>query len=604
MVLPPMKNFKDPDQFSWKDLMSATWYFLEGYRRPFIFWTITLFIVFFYQLVPPVIIGKIIDFFTTYKPGQSLSLFYGLAIFLGVANALAAIIRLTAKNRLAELGAELNYSAKVKGFEKLVDFSLSWHDKENSGNKVQRIQNGLTSFSDMRRLINQDGFQVTTAILGIIFVFLFLSPLFVIFLVVYLSVFFAINFSFYSRMLTLQNEFNKVREAATGNYFEGLSNVLTIKTLGAKDSFKKNIHSSEQLSKEYGYKLIAIGINKWKAFQIFNAASIVVYLLMIGRDLLGGVITIGSIFIFYTYLMRLVDAAGTSTEAFERLIEIKSSIARMMPIYWEEEELVHGTVPFPKTWKEIVIKDGSFNYRGPQDAVESAALFEIKNLNITIHKNEKIGIVGSSGSGKSTLGRLLLGLYQLKSGEFSVDHINFYDIMHSTVTKEIAIVLQETEMFNLSLTDNITLLKKIDPELLAKAIEIAQLQKIIDKLPQGLATVIGEKGYRLSGGERQRIGIARAIYKDPQLFVFDEATSALDSKTESLIQKALEKELHKKTLVVIAHRVSTLKNVDRICVFEKGSLVEEGTYQSLANDPGSKFYEIAQMQNKQSAKHG
>jgi ABC-type multidrug transport system fused ATPase/permease subunit len=222
----------------------------------------------------------------------------------------------------------------------------------------------------------------------------------------------------------------------------------------------------------------------------------------------------------------------------------------------------------------------------------------LRTSNFTINKFEKIGIVGHSGSGKSTLAKILLGLYELEDGKFKIDDVNFYDIKHSEITHNIAIVLQDSEMFNLSLKENITLLKEND-ELLRLAIKVAQLEELITKLPEGMHTLIGEKGYRLSGGERQRIGIARAIFKNPQLLVLDEATSSLDSKTEELIQEGLEKELQKKTMIIIAHRLSTLKHVDRIYVFDNGRIAEEGKYDELITDPSSKFYQLHHFQSKQ-----
>ena len=191
----------------------------------------------------------------------------------------------------------------------------------------------------------------------------------------------------------------------------------------------------------------------------------------------------------------------------------------------------------------------------------------------------------------------MLGLYQLKGGQFMVDSLNFYDIRHTEITHQIAIVLQETEMFNLPLRDNITLLKPLDEVLLEKSIRIARLEDVVKKMPEGLDTKIGEKGYRLSGGERQRIGIARAVYKDPQMFVLDEATSALDGRTEEHIHSALEKEMKDKTMIIIAHRITTLKNVNRICVFEKGRIVEQGSYEKLLGDPRSRLSRIARMKD-------
>ncbi len=586
----------ESQHFNWLDFLKAIWYFYEGKRLQFILWTGTLFTIFFYQIIPPIIVGNIIDFFNKYKHGDSLNTFFVYVAVLGISYGIVSIIRLTSKNKVAAMQYEASYNMKVRGFDRLLEFSLKWHDKENTGNKVQRIQNGLNAFLNLRRLLSSSGFETITAIVGIIVVFIFLNPIFVIFLVIYLTVFTTINIAYYKLMQEMQDNFNKAQEKASGSYYEGLNNVLTIKTLGVKDSFKKSVYSNEFSSKEFSKKITEIATTKWKTFQVFNAASMIVYMLMIGHGVISGVISIGAIFLYYTYLMKLAEAAGNSTDLFEQSIEYKSAFSRMMPLYLEDNSFKNGTTNFPENWESIEIKHGCFSYK-KTDEKDKDSVFEIKDLNFKINKYEKVGIAGTSGGGKSTLAKLILGLYQLDHGEFTVQNTNFYDIKHEEITKNIAIVLQESEMFNLSLKENITLMRQVKPELLSTAIKISQLEDLINKLPEGLETQIGEKGYRISGGERQRIGIARAICKDPEIFVFDEATSALDNKTEYLIQEALEKELEKKTLIIIAHRITTLKNVDKIRIFSNGNIVEEGKFDELIKNPRSKFYEISQMKN-------
>jgi ABC-type multidrug transport system fused ATPase/permease subunit len=557
--------------------------------------TITLFIVFFYQLFPPFILGKIIDFFTQYTPGDSLTSFYIYVGILGIAHFMVAMFRLTAKNRLANLEAEARYHAKVWGFERLLDFSLGWHDSENTGNKVQRILSGTAAIRSLQSIMSQTGFSVIAAISGIFTVFLFLNPIFAVFAIGYMGIFFIIHFAFYHKQLTLQDELNKAQEQASGVYYEGVNNVLTLKTLGAKDTFKENIFSNEKQAKDFMFQTRQLAFKKWKSFQTLNAISIAIYLFLVGQGVVQGTLTVGSILMFANYLYKLIESVADSTDVIEQFIESKSAIGRMMPIYWTEMKIKEGSLPFPIAWKELKIVDGSFQYQ-PDDTGEKE--YALKDINITIQKHEKIGVVGHSGSGKSTLSKVLLGLYELEKGIFTIDHTNFYDLKHSEITHNIAIVLQDSEMFNLSLRDNITLMREVDTVLLEKAIRIAQLEDLIGKLPEGMDTLIGEKGYRLSGGERQRLGIARAICKDPQILVLDEATSSLDSKTESLIQEAIENELQKKTLIIIAHRISTLKNVDRIYVFDHGKIVEDGRFHILMNDPKSKFYEVYQSQSK------
>jgi ABC-type multidrug transport system fused ATPase/permease subunit len=337
-----------------------------------------------------------------------------------------------------------------------------------------------------------------------------------------------------------------------------------------------------------------LGTSKWRAFQVINSISLGVIVFLAGQGFLAGVISVGSILIIYNYFQKLNDVVTHSGEALDTLINTKVAIGRMMPIFWDEATSQQGHLSFPKDWDKIRIENASFKYANKAGEGQSSEVKDrgINNLTVQINKFEKVGVVGKSGSGKSTFAKILLGLYEFDSGLFKIGTRKFYDIRHDCLTKEIALVLQDSEMFNLSLKENITLMRTFDADLFEKAISIAQLKSVIEKLPDGIDTLIGEKGYRLSGGERQRIGIARAIYKDPQVLVLDEATSSLDSKTELLIQHAFEEHLKKKTVISIAHRISTLKNVDKVIVFEEGEIVEEGTYKELSKNVNSKFYEI------------
>ncbi len=266
----------------------------------------------------------------------------------------------------------------------------------------------------------------------------------------------------------------------------------------------------------------------------------------------------------------------------------------MYPIFTEKPEVYFGNDNFPNLWSKIEISKASFAYPSSEDTNANA----ITNLNLVINRNDRIGIVGHSGSGKSTLAKLLIGLYKLESGAFKIGETSFYDIEHKNITDNIAIVLQETEMFNMSFKENVTLLKPFDKIRFDKAVKISQLDQVLEQLPSGIETTIGEKGYKLSGGQRQRLGIARAIYSDAPIIIFDEATSALDTTTERLIQDALDTQIGEKTLIFIAHRLSTLKNMNRIVVFEYGKIIEDGLFDQLLNDKQSTFYDLWNQQGK------
>lgn len=588
-----MNTDKDFPKLSWWGMVKAIIFLISENRKKYIFYNSVIFLTFFYGMVPTYVIGKIVDFFTKYHRGDSLLPFYTATIFLAVTTATVAVIRLTTKNTLGKIMSQVLYNVRVRGFERLLDFSIKWHDSENTGNKVQKIQNGTDALNQFQRQLGNDIFINASVIIGSLIGFLLLKPFFFLYCLLYLTIFILIQATFYKRYQELNNQYNSLLEKASGTYYEGLSNVLTIKTLGVKEDFRKNISSREELSRDSSIKMIKLGTDKWKFFQVVNASALAGIIILSGHGFLDKTISLGSIFIFFNYFQKLTDSVGQSTNLLDQLVSYKISIARMMPIFWEKSSVKEGNINFPKNWEEISMKNMNFDYKDPKEKNDDTAL---TNINFVIKKNEKIGVVGKSGSGKSTLAKILLCLYEIQSGEYKIGDTNAYDIKHNQITNEIALILQDSEMFNLSLKENITLMRKLDEELFQNAIKVSQLGDLIQKLPDGIETVIGEKGYRLSGGERQRIGIARAIYKNPQILIMDEATSSLDSNTELLIQEGLEKILKQKTVISIAHRISTLKNVDKIIVFEDGKIVEEGTFKILSENTNSIFYSLYKHQ--------
>jgi ABC-type multidrug transport system fused ATPase/permease subunit len=573
---------REEENFSWGELLKAIWYFLDEYRWKYLLFSTVLFIVLFNTVVPPFFLGKIVDFFTNYSRGESLAPFYIYTLVIAVTYSVASIIRLSTKRKLGNMMSDVTYSIKVKGFEKLTSFSLKWHDDQLTGGKAQRIQNGINALSQLRHNFNNAVLQALASSIGVVAVFIFLNVEYVIFFLLYILGFSLILRSFYIRIKKSQYEYQLATEKAGGSYIEGLSNILTIKTLGANKSFKKQVAKREKLTRYYEYKLRRLGVGRWIYFQVYNGLSFGIYLFLVGRGVVTGDITPGLIIVFFGYLAELKSSAGAIFDVYQSLIESKAAIGRIIPIFWEEEDKRFGTKGFPKIWEKLSIINGAFRYRDNEES-----RFDVEDVNFEVKKYAKVGVVGRTGSGKSTLTKLLVGLYRLDKGKYLIGKRSFYDIKHTNITDNIALVLQDSEMFNLSLKENITLLRSVDKDLLAKAIKIAQLDEVIEKLPLGLDTLIGEKGYHLSGGERQRVGIARAIIKDPQIMIFDEATSSLDSRTEKLIYAAIENKLKQKTIIFIAHRVTSLKNVDFLYVFKDG----------LSNEESSEFFRIYRKQS-------
>ncbi|VVB51554.1 Trehalose/maltose import ATP-binding protein MalK [uncultured archaeon] len=202
--------------------------------------------------------------------------------------------------------------------------------------------------------------------------------------------------------------------------------------------------------------------------------------------------------------------------------------------------------------------------------------------------------MGPSGAVKSTLFKLLLKLHENYEGEILVDDVPLKEIDRASYIRGVAVVMQDTEVFNLSLKENIEIVRE-DKGDIDKALSVANVDEMLPRLPDGINTIIGEKGVKLSGGEKQRLGIARAIYRDPQILFLDEATSNLDARTEVTIRQALKHMFQNFTTIVIAHRLSTIKEMDRVIVLNNGEIVEVGHFNDLVKKKGL-FFELWQKQ--------
>jgi len=244
-------------------------------------------------------------------------------------------------------------------------------------------------------------------------------------------------------------------------------------------------------------------------------------------------------------------------------------------------------IPAPPLQDNISFHDVGFRYPGSNPV--------LKGINLKIKKGEVIALVGASGSGKTTLAQLLLRFYDPVSGKITMDGHDINDLTIQSLRRQIGVVTQETHLFNDTLEANIAY-GKLDatPIEIENAAKAAYAHDFISKLPQGYKTVIGERGVRLSGGERQRIAIARALLKNPPILILDEATSALDAQSEQAVQSAIDHLLAGRTVVLIAHRLATVKKASRIIVLDHGSVKESGSHQELLDKQGvyQKLYEL------------
>ncbi len=580
--------------FSIFDLLRALWFFLGPERWSFVFFSGVLLTVLCYVVVPPYIVGLITNFLIGYVKSDSMArpsltpLFHFVAV-LSVSYAAVALIRLSSKRMLGRISLNARYRAKIWGFERLLDSSLSWHQQENTGSKAQRLLTGSEAVHEWTDSIVINFLNTLATFSGSLIAGIFLHPAFILFFVYYIGIVIGIERYFDRRIDRLSGRINRSLENASGGFVESASNILSVKALGAADRMTNNLAQREELSRRLSYERLRLANTKWMCYQIHNAISWGIYLLAVATMVIQGKLLPGFFLTYVTYFDKLREAATEFTDRFQQLIERKSNLGRMMPLFWKDNRLPAGNRQFPLDWQSIAIHDAVFHY----DNNPAVGPFSLE-----VKRGEIVGVAGHSGSGKSTLIKLLLGLYHLDRGSLEVGGVPVDEIQHEQLVSNMAVVLQETELFNFSLRENITMMRDVSPALLEHTCEIACLGDVITGLPDGLDTFIGERGYALSGGERQRVGIARALCRNAPILLLDEATSALDSATEQLVMQGLMAEhAGDRTMLIVAHRISTLKDADKIVVFDQGRLVEQGRFQDLAEDPESRFGMMCAIQS-------
>jgi len=377
---------------------------------------------------------------------------------------------------------------------------------------------------------------------------------------------------------------------------ESVSGIKTIQSYLCEDKEVRNFNNSVDESLKIALEKIRIKSLMVAMVICLAFGSIAIVILIGSQDVLNNKMTSGDLssFLFYsiisaTSLVALsqiasqLQSASASAERIFELLEIKSPVKEKI-----------NTEEFINTKNiDIKFKDVFFSYPSRKD------FNVLQNFNLEIKYGENIAIVGSSGSGKSTILQLLLRFYDINNGSISLNLQDIRDLSFSDLRKNFSYISQDCFIFSGTIFENIAYVdKSITPEAVEKIIEDNSALHFIKNLPLGIQSFVGEKGIKLSGGERQRIAIARAIIKDSPILLFDEATSALDNETEKYINKSILEFARDKTIITIAHKLSSIIKADKIIFVKDGQIVESGTHQELISRNGfyQKMYEVEEME--------
>ena len=339
--------------------------------------------------------------------------------------------------------------------------------------------------------------------------------------------------------------------------------------------------------------------NRWTLFFLNTGQSLIIAIAMtcamIGAayGVSNASMTIGDLVLMNAVMMQIFVPLNFLGFVYREMKGSMANIDAMFALLEEKPTVVdrEDAQPLKCTDGEIFFDTVSFSYDHKRPILEK--------ISFSIGPRQKLAIVGNSGAGKSTIMKLLFRFHDVDAGRILIDGVDIATVMQHSLRRAIGIIPQESVLFNTTLWENIRYgnLNASHQEIL-RAIEIAYLDEFIGKLPEGVHTMVGERGLKLSGGEKQRVAIARALLKNPLILVFDEATSSLDSKSEQEILRAIGRIQNQQTSVVIAHRLSTIVDADKIIVLDNGRLVEQGTHQELLNS-GQKYAALWKVQAQQ-----
>lgn len=535
-----------------------------------------------FSVADPYVTKKLVD----YLVGGSAIKAMAIAGFLIVFFALRWGTNLLdgAKDYLfAKVQANLKRFISLDVFEHLLSLPLAFHADRSTGGISRKITRGVSALEQITWFLSFNIIPTIIEIILVVAIFIKLFPfsftaVFLVFIVVYVA--FTIWYTEHRQTILLQT--NVQDDKVSGVSIDALMNYETVKYFANEKYEHQRLDDSLTAWVDMGIKSTKTGANLNMGQGLIITAGLTAILILAVNQYAHGHSTIGDFILVITYLARVAAPLNFLGFMYRGMKEGLANIDEMFLLL-----NVANTLPDSPEAIDLCCVDGKVEFKDVDFRYNDERVIFAK-LNFTVEPKTRAALVGYSGSGKSTISKLLLRMYDINAGAIELDGKNIKEATQVSLRQQIGIVAQDSVLFNDTIAYNIAYgrigARQDEIEAVAK---IANIHDFIISLPNGYETVVGERGVKLSGGEKQRVAIARILIKDPKILVFDEATASLDTKSEKIIQEAINKiSQGGRTTIVIAHRLSTIVDFDKIIVLDQGQVAEEGSHAELIKKNG------------------
>jgi subfamily B ATP-binding cassette protein MsbA len=483
------------------------------------------------------------------------------------------------------VGEKINNDLRIKIFSKLQKLPTAFYNQNKQGRMLSTLLNDAEIFAQSFRAMID---IIREPVKGLVYLGVAIWSDWQLTLVIFVvgPMFVAIFQISGKKIKANQSNVQDGRAELTHNLSEGLSSHKVTKAFNLQKFVMDRYKHSQEYYFHFVMKTCKVEEIAHPFVELIGTVAFSCVIVFAYFRIKYGGMTVGDFIQFVAALALLMDPIRKFSQANVKIGQGIAALERINEILYLEEEVDKGTQKPIHFNDEIIVENVTFSY-GENNVIQ--------NLNLKIKKGQKVALVGLSGSGKSTLINLLLGLYPIEKGRITIDGWSLDQIQLHSLRKLFGLVSQDIFLFHDSIKANLAVGGNFSDADIKRALDVSYASEFVDKLPQGLETVIGDRGAKLSGGQQQRLTIARAFLQNTDILLFDEATSALDNESEKVVQRALEAIAGNKTVIAVAHRLSTIQDYDQIFVMKDGKLVENGTHSELIANAleYKKLYELS-----------